>query len=619
MAFLQSATFMGGYMVIVSEFLSLFHALTTLWLALFWGLALVAAIIIGWKKGWFNEGFNSLKAEWKKPDWFDILAGTILAIILVLLFFIALKSPANNNDSLFYHMSRVMHWAQNRGLQHYATAYIWQLTFPISAELPILHFRLLWGNDQFANLVQFTSMLGSIIGISAITALLRGGHKIQWLAVAFCISIPMGILQATSTQNDYVTAFWLTSLTYFTVTAVKRETGWLEIVTYGLCLGMGMQTKGTFFPFAFPLIIWFVIGRLLYRPFRQIMQYGIIISLFVLAINLGYWSRNFISYGGIFGPREFVTARTSQSLGVGLLTGAIIRNAAIHFATPSDDLNNDMIKGLKKYLENMDPNMKNVKLTWAWNHEDFAGNPLHLSLIIAAFVFLLINYKRIKDSTVFGYAAAIAGMFIFFSLIIGYDDFIIRLELPWFVVSSPLIAIAVSLLNDKWLPNVLTILLLLAAFPWVLFNRTRPLIAMRPSNDPFTIPCLAGCTTGSILNEPPEKTMFAVWGSLGSAYVDAMKQVKQTGCQDIGLKLDSNDLEYAYWWLLGAPQNGMRLESIVTYPELERYLDPNFKPCVIICTTCGDQPQLFGLERIGSYGDGRIKIYSGGIYDPTQQ
>ena len=101
--------------------------------------------------------------------------------------------------------------------------------------------------------------------------------------------------------------------------------------------------------------------------------------------------------------------------------------------------------------------------------------------------------------------------------------------------------------------------------------------------------------------------MFAVWGSLGDAYVDAMDLVKSTGCQDIGLKLDSHDLEYAYWWLLGAPQNGMRLETIVTYPELERYLDPDFKPCVIICSTCGEQSQLFGLERIGSFGEWQDK------------
>jgi hypothetical protein len=187
--------------------------------------------------------------------------------------------------------------------------------------------------------------------------------------------------------------------------------------------------------------------------------------------------------------------------------------------------------------------------------------------------------------------------------------------MPIVMAFSPLVGTTVELINHRRFAIAISILLLISAFPWVLFNRTRPLIAMRDSSDPYTIPCIAGCTAGSILIEPPEKTMFAVWGGLGNAYVEAMNQVKATGCQNIGLKLDSNDLEYAYWYLLGAPQNGMRLESIVTYPELECYLDPNFKPCAIICTTCGEQTQLFGLERIGSYGDGRIKIFSGENYD----
>jgi hypothetical protein len=134
---------------------------------------------------------------------------------------------------------------------------------------------------------------------------------------------------------------------------------------------------------------------------------------------------------------------------------------------------------------------------------------------------------------------------------------------------------------------------------------------MRDSSDPYTIQCLAGCTTGSILNEPPEKTMFAVWGIIGDAYIEAIQKVKETGCKDIGLKLDSSDLEYAYWYLLGAPQNGMRLETIVTFPELERYLDPSYKPCAIICTTCGNGLKtLNGLNLIGKYN--HIQIYAKG-------
>ena len=288
-----------------------------------------------------------------------------------------------------------------------------------------------------------------------------------------------------------------------------------------------------------------------------------------------------------------------------------------NFSTPSEELNALITKIIQTTLGVIAPAANSFEFVWAWNHEDYAGNPLHVLFILLVSLILVLRIRR-NSQIVNHYLLVSTGIYFFLTAIVFYGIFGIRFQIPVLLAFSPLIGTLDQLTQKKWLVGAAVLLILLSAFPWVLFNRTRPLIAMRDSNDPYTIPCLAGCTTGSILIEPPEKTMFAVWGNLGNAYVDAMQRVKATGCQEIGLKLDSNDLEYAYWYLLGAPQNGMRLESIVTYPELERYLDPNFRPCVIICTTCGEQTQLFGLERIGSYGDGRIKIFHGGDYDPTK-
>jgi hypothetical protein len=616
MAFLQSATLIGGYMVLMSELLSLFHALTTLWVAIFWGLALGVAIFMGWKTGWLNDGFKSLKGGWKKPGWFDILAGVILATILGLLFIVSIKSPVNNNDSLQYHMSRVMHWVQDQGLEHYATSFLPQLFHPILAELAILNLRLLTNNDLFANLIQWLSMVGVLTGVTALAYIL-GARKIgQWASVAFVVSLPTGILEASSTQNDYVVAFWMICLLYFIFRAVQIQANIFDIVTIGIVLGMGMLTKGTFYPYAAaPLVFLMVSLFIKYKPV-QTMKYGLFIGLVAITINLGVWSRNFSTFDNPLGPA--ITTFTANGIGPGQIISGVTRNIAQNLATPNDQINEQIVLNLKSILSQIDPEMKSFNMEWGWNHEDLAGNPLHTFLILGTLIILIVYRKRLKENLVWYYLLVVVCMYILLASIVKYDVYGNRYQLPFFTSWAPIFGIAISLIGKTSIKYTVTIFLLLAAFPWVLFNRTRPLIAMRESNDPYTIPCMAGCTTGSILIEPPEKTMFAVWGTLGDAYDDAMKQVKETGCQEIGLKLDSNDLEYAYWWLLGAPQNGMRLDSIATYPELERYLDPNFKPCAIICTTCGDQPQLFGLERIGSFGDGRIKIYSGGLYDSAQ-
>jgi hypothetical protein len=613
-AFLQSATLMGGYMVMFSELLSLFHALTTVWVAFFWALALVTTLIFGWRKGWLSEGFLALENGWNRPGWFDILAGTILTVILVILFFIAIKSPVNNNDSLQYHMARVMHWAQDKSLAHYATNFVPQLVHPLWAELAILNYRLLSGGDQFASLIQWLSMVGAIIGATAIASLL-GAKKIwQWVTIAFAISLPTGILESTSTQNDYVVAFWLVCLLYFIFRNSQIDNKVIDIAMIGLALGLGMLTKGTFFPYA--------AGAMFYLIYSVISKNGIIksiaalliIGFFAVLLNLGNWSRNVITFGTPLGPKTFVSKFTAQSFGPIQILSGVSRNLAQNFSTPEDTLNNQIVTGLKGALGQFDPAMESFGIEWGWNHEDLAGNPLHVLLIVASLFILILMKKRVRNPILWIYMVIILSMYPLFAAIVKYDLYGNRYQLPFFIAWAPLFGIAVGMIGKVKLSYLTTILLLLSAFPWVLFNRTRPLIAMRNSNDPYTIPCLAGCTTGSILNESPEKTMFAVWGTLGNAYVDAMNQVKQTGCKEIGLKLDSNDLEYAYWYLLGAPQNGMRLETIVTYPELERYLDISFKPCVIICTTCGEQDSLFGLNRIGSFANGRIKIYSGENY-----
>jgi hypothetical protein len=614
MAFLQSATFLGGYMVLFSEFLSLFHALNSFWVAFFWGAALVFSVVLGWKKGWIATGISSLKNAWKKPDWFDILAGSLLSIILALLLVVALKSPVNNNDSLLYHMSRVVHWAQNSSLAHYATQYEHQLSNPIFAELCILNTRLLINSDLLANSIQWMAYIGAIIGISAIAKLLGNGRYGQWVSIAFAISIPMAILQSTNPQNDLVTAFWLICLLYFIFREGTLVESPLSVISLALAAGMGLATKGTFYVYAVAPMLYYLIIQLRASHFRKAIINFLIIGIVVIIINTGYWTRNILTFGTPLGSREFVSNHTANNYTLGRVLGTVSLSVMQNFATPDEKLNESIINNMKSIIGELDPNANQFSLIWAWNHEDFAGNPVQIFLMLAISSSILVFHNKFRISTIH-YLLVILGIFILLSSVVFYGVFGIRFQMPIIMAFSPLVGSAVEKINHKRLSILLTILFLLSAFPWVLFNRTRPLIAMRDSSDPFTIPCLAGCTTGSILIEPPEKTMFAVWGNLGAAYVEAMNQVKETGCKNIGLKLDSNDLEYAYWYLLGAPQNGMRLESIVSYPELERYLDTNFKPCVIICTTCGEQTHLFGLERIGSYGDGRIKIYSGENYD----
>jgi hypothetical protein len=616
-AALQTAVLLGGYVAIGSEILSLFRALDTLWVSILWIVLVAVVLLAGWTSGWLALGLSALRGRWRRPDGFDISAATLLALVLGLLLLVALKSPSNNNDAIQYHMPRVMHWAQSGTLAHYATPYAAQVLQPIDAELMILHARLLRGNDALANVIQWMSLIGTLIAVSAITKLFSGGKLAQWSSVAFVASLPLGLLEATSAQNDLVTAFYLTCLLFFVFRPAVEGARRSDPIWVGLALGLGILTKATFYAYAVAPMVFLLIWIARNQQLRQAIEQLFLVAVIVVALNLGGWGRNVISFGSPLGQAGFVASHVAGGSNPAAWLGGLARNIAQNLVTPSEQINHQLIRGLK-VLSPLDPEMKQFSLEWGWNHEDLAGNPLHLVLMLVSSIILIVFRRRLAGRYTLGYPTVVIASYIIFAAVVQYLFYGVRLQLPFFAAFAPMFAAAIDTIAGARLSKAIVLLLLIAAFPWALFNRTRPLIAMRPSHDPFTIPCLAGCTTGSILVEPPETTMFAVWGNeRRDDYVGAMELLASTACRDIGLKTDSSDLEYVYWWLLDAPQSGRRLESLNPLPELERYLDPGFKPCAIICTDCGkDQPTLNGLDLAGEFGE--IKIYLLPEYRPAR-
>jgi 4-amino-4-deoxy-L-arabinose transferase-like glycosyltransferase len=603
-----------------------------------------------------------------------------MAVICAILLVIGWVSPPNNVDSLLYHMSRVVHWAENQSLRHYPTAYHHQLLKPIWAETAILNLRVLWGNDHPASLVQWFSMLGSLIGVTGIASLLGAGRKTRILASAIALSIPMGILQASSTQNDYVTAFWVICLAYLVVLSRKRPLARLEVLGLALVLGLGVLTKGPFFVYAPPLMLWYILPQLRPKNIRRLVVEGLVICLAVALLNAGFWTRNVITYGGPYGPSEWLqemlgfqlptaqvrthpiaasltggvakaarssafavstaqflnpqgrelstftmeesplyqrgdmTARLVPSRGfTDIILGWIQRVAetvAWNLVTPSSAVNHLLERGMLAMprVFGLGPDFQELLKQAAWNHEDTAGNPVHLLLIPVALVGLAIAHRRGGGSLLLWYVLVTLATLGLVPVVIGHGYTIwgLRYQLPFFVLAAPIIAIGISLPQSRWMPMGVAGGFLVMSLPWVFLNNTRPIIGLPPW--PTRI--------DSIFSVPPEDVLLAVDASSRHSYVAGAQAVEASGCTKVGLRLNSNDLEYAYWWMLDAPQSGFRLETIYTYPNLERYVDPTFKPCAIICMICGDRTQIHGLPRV--MNSGRVSVFVGPNFVPEK-
>jgi hypothetical protein len=670
---LEAAVVWGVVVVVPAELLSLFKAITQLSLAIVWGALAALALGLTFRSGSLNSGWKRcLEVLRQLRGWEAALTGTMMFFASILLF-VGFVTPPSNTDSLVYHMARVVHWAEDQSLQHYAAMNHSQLMRPFWSELAILHLRLLWGSDSPAKLVQWFSMVGSVCAASGLVGLLGGGRRWQIMAAAATMSIPMGILQATSTQNDYTAAFWSICLAYFVVLSKRRRLSTFERLLVAASVGVGILTKGTYFVYSLPLLVWYFVPRLFQHAFRTAILDGVFVGAFVFALNLGLWARNIATYGGPYGPPDalqrslgikYFLPQFSQPPGsessrpeesphgaglamsiqpgtlatpTGLVSGVtnvgygadgaigslrdlpilqaisglgmrILHMIGWNLLTPSSAVNS-MLRGiLAKFPTIYDEQYLILLQRLAWNHEDTAANPLHLILVPVCMVLVAVVSLRTRRTLALQYAIVVLAAYALLPMVVSAAEgpWGIRYQLPFFVLWGPVMGIAAADSGWRWVSGPPTLVFLLLIIPYLLFNNTRPIIGHRPWPT----------RTESVFVADRVDLLLASVPEAKDSFVGATDVVRALDCKQVGLRLNSSELEYAFWWLLDAPQSGVKMEVLYTYPVLERYIDRSFKPCAIICTICGERTTLHGLPLVADFGHSRV--YAGTTFTPQE-
>ena len=258
-AFLWASIVWGLFTTAMTETLSIFNSLTTELVALAWTVATLTVTLLCTRLGASGKALALPTLQF--PSLLTAALSVCIGGVALITAFLAMVGWPNEGDSLWYHLSRVAHWVQNRSVAFYPTHLLEQLYYPPWAEYAILQTMLLGGDDRLGQLVQWFSMLGSIAGVSLIARELGASPRGQLFSAFFCATLPMGILQASSTQNDYVVAFWLVCLAYALLAwrACPASTG--QALGIGASLGLAILTKGTASIFAAPLLLLVPIAR----------------------------------------------------------------------------------------------------------------------------------------------------------------------------------------------------------------------------------------------------------------------------------------------------------------------------------------------------------------------
>jgi len=527
---IAAAVAWGLLVVALTEVLSLWGGLTRLNLALGWSLlAVVLAAFSIRELGWPAVPRAAALCQGSPRQRWPLAA--LLAAVVLPTLLIALLSLPNNDDALTYHVARVDHWIQNRTVAFYPAQSTRGNEFPPFAEFVILQFQLLSAGDAFSGLEQWLALLGSLVLVHSIARPLGAGPAGAVLAVVFAGTLPMAVLQASSTQNDLVAAFWVLGF-------VERSLAWREtrrftdfVIAAG-SLGLGAFTKGTVLIFALPFSIW-LLSDLLRRPRPSIVSMlGLLTAAAAILLlpNMPHALRNLEAYGVALGGPSAAEAAVGR-MSPRRFAANLLRDGAMQFATPSDALNARIVAGtiriaaaLTVDLQDPDSTFLDTRFGLMRNvtFEDIGTAPLHALLLLGAVAAVLLSRQRRPVDR--AYALCALGGFLLFISLVRWQPWMNRLMLPGYLAAAPFVGEALGRC-PAWVRNAAMVLLLLGALPFAYAKFGNPLVW-----DFYGRP--------TIWQIPRRSTMFEHRPELEAQYRSVAFFLKRRGCDQVGILRD---------------------------------------------------------------------------------
>lgn len=571
---MAAALVFGVLLTAITEILSVCHALTIVWLVAAWGLCALVLLTCFYrqpfpgasdKRGDTLPPYAPMVNHERATDSLYLAALAGIVGIILIVGFTALIAPPNTWDAMTYHMARVAHWAQNRSVAFYPASDQRQLYQHPWAEYALVQMQLLSGGDHFANMVQWCSMVGSIIGVSAVTQLWRVDWRGQVFAATFCAAIPMGILQGSGSQNDYVVAFWLINTAYGIGRFAQGDSSRKNLLWTAAGLGLTLLTKATAYIYTLPFILWFLVLTL--RHYKQhAWKPALLVGLVSAAIIAPHLLRNMQLFRSPLGP--LADDYTNHVFYPNTFASNVIRNVALHVVVPKQlGIRTASEAVIEKTHALLHVDINDPRITFphqtfalpAWTmHEDLAPAPIHLALTGLAVLMYGMAYPRIQNNRpgITGYLLAVGGGFLLFCFILQWQPWHARLHLPFWVAIAPFVALVWErTASPRILSIVLSLLLIPAIYPLFL-NANRPVLSQ-----------------DSILKIDRMTLYFANMPGMQDTYETVTRRIHEQRCDQVGLAI-VDEGEYPFWALLG--QN-VHIEHVNT-----PFLQTDFTPCAMI-------------------------------------
>jgi hypothetical protein len=576
-------------------------------------------------------------AEWQRTPADTRLFVIGAAVLIAAIGLIAATTACTNYDSMSYHLSRVAHWIDQRSVAFYPTPDWRQLEFGPWAEYAVATLFLLEGGDWTANLVQWFAMLTSVLAATLLvrqllpgwnptgdpvdassgetvgtpigaavdaSAVARVGATVGAeeeadaavslrrrrgaLAALLVATVPIGIAEAMTTQNDYVIACWFTCAVSLAVALYYDPPNLWYTLGLGGALAVGFLTKSTMAPFVAPfmgLLIPLLLVRL--SGYRLRARLLVVLAITFAVINGPQMWRNYALYGSPMGSSGSMVLLRTKTISVSGMASNVIRNLALYTATGVPAVTraiNDAVPIVHKITGRSinDPDLTFVFTPFLLGDTflvgDSGANSIYHPALIGLVLPLLFFASRRRlpgRLPLIVYGALVASSFALFCALLRWQPWHSRFHIGFYILMMPLVAIVLVSTLQRWLTAAIGAGFIVLAIVSLWVSSTRPL-------DP----------TGDFVHWTHEQQYFLARPTHYASFLAVAEDILDSGCQDVGMHIHMDDWDYPLYVMLwargfdgrafnvGVTQDSVKLG--VTYPP----------PCAIITDTPTPPPAL---------------------------
>lgn len=409
------------------------------------------------------------------------LSSVTIVFLCVVLFVQGFSSAPNTTDTLAYHLPRVMYWIQAKSAfqSEIFTEHDFMGAF---GEYIQLHLYLIADADRLVYVSQWLAFVGAIVASVKIATQLGLPKQARAGTGLLAATVPMALVQASSTQVDLLTAFLFLSSIWFSL-ELKRRPSMRMICFWSIAISLGVLTKATMLIFGF-VSAGMVLAAIYPLRARRTLYLcasgctlGVLVSPFLIQNELLYHSLL-----GEHQTAEGVLIYTNEVFSLGSLVSNIVRNLATQVPLPF------LADRIQLYITSLHMllhiDVNDPRTTWygeqfhvmsvLYPQEDLAANPLQLLLIV--FSGLALAIRRVQRNNTIAYLyVAMTIAFCLFSAVLKWQPWHSRLLLPLFLLGTTLSCVVLAskqswLTAAVWLSTALGILI-------IAFNVSRPLVS----------------------------------------------------------------------------------------------------------------------------------------------